>query len=51
MKPTTRTVGTSGREGGLDDNTRRYIDESTAGYKKAMEQMMTQIFAKSMSTK
>ncbi|PWA59053.1 ras-related protein Rab-3 [Artemisia annua] len=42
MAPTTRTVDTSGREGGLDDSTRRYIDESMAAFRQAMEQMMTQ---------
>ena len=42
MGPTTRTVGTSGGKGGLDDNTRRYIDESMAGFRQAVEQIMTQ---------
>ena len=46
MAPTTRTVGTSGGEGGLDDSTRRYIDESMAAsmaaFRQSMEQMMSQ---------
>ena len=42
MAPVTRTVVTNGgSEGNLDDGTRRYIDESMAGLRQAMEQMLT----------
>ena len=42
MAPATRAVGTSNGESGLDDSTRRYIDESMASFRQAMEQMMSQ---------
>lgn len=41
MTPVTRTVVTNGgSEGNLDDGTRRYTDESMAGLRQAMEQML-----------
>ncbi|GJU51961.1 transposon ty3-G gag-pol polyprotein [Tanacetum coccineum] len=49
MAPSTRAISNSSVNGdGVDDNTRRYVDEALTGIRRSMEEMLNQITALSL---
>nr|GEU37359.1 reverse transcriptase [Tanacetum cinerariifolium] len=49
MAPSTRVISSSNVNGdGMDDNTRRYVDDALVGIRRSMEEMLNQITALSL---